>query len=54
MNLKEYVKILEPKHKCNCDLDKWEPEQSTGHSPVCVIHIIANEPINQKIFNVKK
>lgn len=23
---------------CNCDLDNWEPEQSTGHSHVCRIH----------------
>jgi hypothetical protein len=23
---------------CNCDLDNWEPEQSTGHSWVCRIH----------------
>lgn len=23
---------------CNCDLDKWEPEQTTGHSRVCRIH----------------
>jgi hypothetical protein len=24
--------------QCNCDLDKWEPERSTGHSHVCRIH----------------
>lgn len=23
---------------CNCDLDNWEPEPSTGHSWVCRIH----------------
>ena len=23
---------------CNCDLDRWEPERSTGHSHVCRIH----------------
>ena len=23
---------------CNCDLDNWEPQQSTGHSWVCRIH----------------
>lgn len=23
---------------CNCDLDNWEPELSTGHSQVCRIH----------------
>lgn len=24
--------------RCNCDLDNWEPEKSTGHSHVCRIH----------------
>lgn len=24
--------------QCNCDLDNWEPERSTGHSWVCRIH----------------
>ena len=24
--------------RCNCDLDNWEPEKSTGHSCVCRIH----------------
>jgi hypothetical protein len=24
--------------RCNCDLDNWEPERSTGHSWVCSIH----------------
>lgn len=24
--------------RCNCDLDNWEPEASTGHSWVCRIH----------------
>jgi hypothetical protein len=24
--------------RCNCDLDNWQPEQSTGHSHVCRIH----------------
>jgi len=23
---------------CNCDLDNWQPEPSTGHSHVCRIH----------------
>lgn len=26
------------KMRCNCDLDNWEPERSTGHSHVCRIH----------------
>jgi len=24
--------------RCNCDLDRWEPEPNTGHSWVCRIH----------------
>lgn len=24
--------------RCNCDLDKWEPDPATGHSFVCRIH----------------
>lgn len=24
--------------RCNCDLDNWQPEASTGHSWVCRIH----------------
>ena len=24
--------------RCNCDLDNWQPEKSTGHSWVCRIH----------------
>ena len=24
--------------RCNCDLDNWQPEPSTGHSWVCRIH----------------
>jgi len=27
--------------RCNCDLDNWEPERSTGHSWVCRIHMRA-------------
>lgn len=30
----EFSKIMQ----CNCDLDNWEPEPSTGHSRVCRIH----------------
>ena len=29
--------------KCNCDLDNWQPEESTGHSWVCRIHKYAIE-----------
>lgn len=24
--------------RCNCDLDNWEPEKTSGHSRVCRIH----------------
>jgi hypothetical protein len=24
--------------RCNCDLDNWQPEPSTGHSLVCRIN----------------
>jgi hypothetical protein len=37
-SLMEYVKHFEGEMRCNCDLDNWEPEQSTGHSHVCRIH----------------
>ena len=29
---------LEKTMQCNCDLDNWQPEKSTGHSWVCRIH----------------
>lgn len=29
--------------RCNCDLDRWEPERSTGHSHVCRIHKAARD-----------
>ena len=36
--LKGIVAELSKTMQCNCDLDKWEPERSTGHSWVCRIH----------------
>ncbi len=24
--------------RCNCDLDAWEPERTTGHTQECRIH----------------
>jgi len=36
--LKEVVKKLESTLQCNCDLDRWEPDNRTGHSWVCRIH----------------
>jgi len=37
---KQIAKYLHKKRKmqCNCDLDKWEPEQNTGHNFICNIH----------------
>jgi len=40
---KEHVKELEKVLQCNCDLDRWEPKRSTGHSHVCRIHKRAME-----------
>jgi hypothetical protein len=34
----EIAKRLKATMQCNCDLDNWEPERSTGHSHVCRIH----------------
>lgn len=36
--LKAIVHQLEQRMQCNCDLDNWQPESSTGHSCVCRIH----------------
>jgi hypothetical protein len=35
---REIAAELERTLQCNCDLDSWEPEKSTGHSCVCRIH----------------
>jgi len=36
---REIVKKLRAEGmRCNCDLDNWQPEASTGHSWVCRIH----------------
>ena len=39
--LAEIIKDLEGKIQCNCDLDTWEPEKTTGHTHVCLIHKLA-------------
>lgn len=39
----EIVRRIRPHMQCNCDLDSWQPEQSTGHSHVCRIHRLAEE-----------
>lgn len=37
--VRDYARDLrEGGMRCNCDLDNWEPERSTGHSWVCRIH----------------
>lgn len=36
--IRDVAKTLKKTMRCNCDLDNWEPEQSTGHSHVCRIH----------------
>lgn len=44
MDFKEIARTLKDQGmKCNCDLDNWEPEASTGHSWVCRIHKAARE-----------
>lgn len=38
-DLREIAKALKDEGmRCNCDLDNWEPERTTGHSCVCRIH----------------
>lgn len=38
-DLREIAKAIEGEGVCcNCDLDNWEPERTTGHSHVCRIH----------------
>ena len=46
MSAKDRARILEKEMQCNCDLDNWQPEPSTGHSWVCRIHKAAIEPTN--------
>lgn len=40
--LKELASEFAKEMRCNCDLDNWEPESSTGHSCVCRIHKAAH------------
>ena len=32
------ARLKEGGMRCNCDLDNWQPENTTGHSWVCRIH----------------
>jgi hypothetical protein len=36
--LKAAVEEAKSRMQCNCDLDNWQPERSTGHSCVCRVH----------------
>ena len=38
MDLREIATEVKKELRCNCDLDSWQPELSTGHSCVCRIH----------------
>ena len=40
---RDFVADIEKDMRCNCDLDKWGPELTTGHSFVCRIHRAAME-----------
>ena len=44
-NPRAVAKELAATMQCNCDLDNWQPESSTGHSWVCRIHKAAMERI---------
>ena len=44
-SLQAKVKDLESRMRCNCDLDRWEPEATTKHSKVCRIHRTAIEAV---------
>ena len=50
-SLQEKVRRLETELGCDCDLDKWQPTISTGHSEVCRIHIIVTgiKPFKDRI-----
>lgn len=46
---REYAKELSAEGMtCNCDLDNWEPDRSSGHSWVCRIHKAAMAKVQQE------
>lgn len=51
MNAREIAKELAKTMRCNCDLDNWEPEKTTGHSWVCRIHKAAMSEYNNSLTN---
>jgi len=46
--LRQIASELQKRMACNCDLDKWEPEKSTGHSWVCRIHKAAKKEMQAR------
>ena len=45
---KEIAKEVAKNNQCNCDLDNWQPERSTGHSWVCRIHKMAGSKYREE------
>lgn len=39
----EIVNVIEKDLQCRCDLDKWQPNNDTGHSWVCPIDQAARD-----------
>ena len=48
--LSDKAKEFEKTMQCTCDLDRWEPESSTGHSWVCRIHKNSTAFANEELF----
>lgn len=46
MNARDHAEAFAKSMRCNCDLDNWQPEQSTGHTHVCRIHTTAMAAMN--------
>ncbi len=51
--LRDIAQALEGEMRCNCDLDNWQPERSTGHSIVCRIHKKARSVYRQRRLTVE-
>ena len=51
--LQEIVKEVEERHRCNCDLDNWQPQLDTDHSCVCRIDNISRELFRNQKDNVQ-
>jgi len=48
LKLRVIAERIKSTMQCNCDLDIWAPEQSTGHSWVCRIHKTAMAEYDRK------